>query len=259
MTSQTKSRIDKLLVEMGLVRSRHQAQECIEQGIVLININGTFQKVLKSNQRAIPSQISLIKNDWTRFVSRGGLKMERALNFLNLDVKNLKVLDVGISTGGFSDCLLQKGAAHIVGIDVGRGQLAERIKNEKRVTHFEKLDIRRVDAVFLKEKGVEPHFDLIVVDLSFISVFKVLKSLIPLLTPKGMFLILIKPQFEVGPQNLNKNGIVKNKKLYEKIRDKSLNHCFNLNLKVLNYFPCAIEGRDGNQEYFLLACTSPIK
>jgi len=174
------------------------------------------------------------------------------LNHLKLEVKGLKVLDVGQSTGGFTDCLLQNQAALVVGIDVGRDQLHESLKNHSQVRSFESLHVHELGAhsEFLNSvpKG---GFDLIVADVSFISLTKVMSWLKPYLKPGGEFLFLVKPQFESGPNALDKNGIVKDEKVYAIVQNNISAEAESVFGKVLDYFKAGLQGKDGNQEYFI--------
>jgi 23S rRNA (cytidine1920-2'-O)/16S rRNA (cytidine1409-2'-O)-methyltransferase len=197
-----------------------------------------------------------LENPLSRYVSRGGLKLEGALQHTKLDVRGKTVLDVGLSTGGFTDCLLQAGAVKIVGIDVGQGQTDSKIKDDSRVTIFESLNARDLTA---EKLGGTKNFDLIVIDVSFISLELILPSALRVLGPEGRILSLVKPQFEAGRSALGKSGIVKDPKAFEEVRKKIYKICEDLQLDVEDYFESSITGSDGNQEYFLLARPARIR
>jgi 23S rRNA (cytidine1920-2'-O)/16S rRNA (cytidine1409-2'-O)-methyltransferase len=197
-------------------------------------------------------EISVQKSSLDKYVSRAGLKIEGALHFLNLDVEGFHVLDVGISTGGFSDCLLQNGAVAIVGIDVGHNQLSPKLKSDPRLRLLEGVNAREIHTHPAVEKHrPEKGFDLVVVDVSFISLTLVLPSAVKMVKkPGGCCLALVKPQFEVGPSGLGKNGIVKDKELYQNVRDKILKTVAELGGSSPQFFESPLEGKDGNQEFF---------
>lgn len=248
-------RLDLLLVQKRLAVSRTQAQELIRNGHVFLNLKSEKKALLKSNYEVDESQIDLIcvnENFLQKYVSRGGLKLESALKYLNLEVKDLNILDVGQSTGGFTDCLLQHHAASVVGIDVGRDQLHESLKNHAQVKFFESSHVNEL-ATHQKFLNSIPEggFDLIVADVSFISLTKVMKWLKPYLKPRGHFLFLVKPQFEAGPNALNKKGIVKDEKVYAIVQNMISAEAEAIFGKVLDYFKAGLQGKDGNQEFFV--------
>jgi len=169
-------------------------------------------------------------------------------------VANLQVLDVGISTGGFSDCLLQKGAAQILGVDVGHGQLHSSLVHHPRLKHLEGLNAREIDQnPEVKALMPEGGFDLIVMDVSFISISLIIPKLSPLLKAGGHLLSLVKPQFEVGHKGLGKGGLVKDPGLYSVVEDKVRSLCQSSGMSVKDYFNSPIEGKDGNREFFIFA------
>jgi len=194
-----RTRIDVLLVERGLVSSRDRAQRLILAGQVLVD-----DKVVdKAGSKVLPGAEIRLKVPDHPFVSRGGLKLEGALKDLSLEVTGMRCLDVGSSTGGFTDCLLQRGADHVVAVDVGTNQLAWRLRQDARVTLHEKTDARSIDSGLLGGT-----IDLCVMDASFISarlILPVLREVLPAGTP---LLLLVKPQFEVGREHINKGGLV---------------------------------------------------
>ena len=246
-----KNRLDILLVELGLVRSRRLAQDLIVEGHVSVQQKGDWVVADKSSQifDLTLEEIRVAQSNLLKYVSRGGLKLEHALNEVKLNVRGFRVLDVGISKGGFTDCLLQHGAAHVVGVDVGHDQLDTKIWQHPNVIAIEGVHINEWQP---EPTLVEKPFDLIVVDLSFISFTKILAKLVTFMGPQTALLALIKPQFEVGAKHLNKQGIADSEQfpvVEENI--KTLSRQSGLN--VLRYFPSAVRGQDGNQEFFVFA------
>jgi 23S rRNA (cytidine1920-2'-O)/16S rRNA (cytidine1409-2'-O)-methyltransferase len=238
-----RERIDKLLVERGLAESRTKAQAMVMAGVVLVN----EQRVEKPSEQIAPeSQIRIKRADdpTSRYVGRGGLKLEAALREFQIDVRGLICLDVGASTGGFTDCLLQNGAAKVFAIDVGHNQIDWRLRNDPRV------EVREgVNARYLDPKDFAVNFDLAVIDVSFISVTKILAAIVPLLKPDASLVVLIKPQFEVGRGEVGSGGIVRDK---EK-RIKAISHvnefASSLGLKTNQTIESPITGAEGNIEY----------
>ena len=240
-------RADVLLVERGLAPSRTAAQRLIAAGHVFA-CEGSSRVALSKPSVSVADDVSLEieASDLHRFVSRGGLKLEGALTHVGLDVAHLRCLDVGQSTGGFTDCLLQRGAAHVVGVDVGHDQLHVRMRADQRVTCIEGVNART-----LAQIG-EP-FDLIVADVSFISLTKILPQWPALLVANGRVLSLVKPQFEVGADNLARGGIVRDVSLYATVEKCIRAACVQAGLRVLDYFDSSITGTDGNREFFVYA------
>jgi 23S rRNA (cytidine1920-2'-O)/16S rRNA (cytidine1409-2'-O)-methyltransferase len=240
-------RADLRLVELGLASSRTRAQELISAGRVFVVAENEKILVNKSSLQLTEDVQLEVTGQSEEFVSRGGVKMQGALLHTGLKVEGFTVLDVGISTGGFSDCLLQMGAARIVGVDVGHDQLHEKLKNDKRVEYHEGINARSL------EIAENPEFDLIVVDVSFISLTLVIDQVVRYLKDSGRLLCLVKPQFEVGREGLGKNGIVKNAGLYDGVEKKIKRAVASAGLKVEDYFASSIEGSDGNREFFVYA------
>lgn len=255
-------RVDLFLVESGLVPSRARAQELIASGQVFLVAGGERRLVKKASLQIEPAKgesveveaVAVAAAAALRFVSRGGLKMQGALEKTGLDVSGFRVLDIGISTGGFTDCLLQAGAAGVVGVDVGHGQLAAKLRNEPRVQLIEGVNARHLgQAVDVLKLNAGHKFDLVVVDVSFISLTLVLPEAIQYLKESAPILALVKPQFEVGREGLGKNGIVKDPSRYGDVEQKIRRACISLGLTVEDYFESSIEGSDGNREFFVLA------
>jgi 23S rRNA (cytidine1920-2'-O)/16S rRNA (cytidine1409-2'-O)-methyltransferase len=243
-------RADQLLVERGLASSRSQAQRLIASGVRWLD-RGAWKRVAKNGDE-LPgeAQIELLDTAEARYVSRGGLKLEGALRASGVVVAGKNCLDVGQSTGGFTDCLLQHGAAHVTGVDVGHGQLHEHVRSDPRVTVVEKVNARELGA-----EQVGSDFDVIVADLSFISLTLVLPALVPLLKKPGDLLLLVKPQFELQPGQVGKHGIVTDPALYAVVERRIRDCCAALGLQVHGWYDSAIAGGDGNRE-FLVHATS---
>ncbi len=265
-------RIDQLLVQRQLATTRSQAQRLIADGVEWQN--GEVWKRIAKNGDEVPEDapVRLLDDSEARYVSRGGLKLEAALKQVGLSVQGLDCLDVGQSTGGFTDCLLQHGARSVVGVDVGSAQLHPDIRADGRVLCVEGVNARALDASDLiaacanytgagglfdpEDEGVdewEPAFDVVVGDLSFISQTLVLPAVIPFLKPGGTLLMLVKPQFELQPGQVGKGGIVKDPSFYPLIEDKLRACCADLELTVTAWFDSPIAGGDGNREFFICA------
>jgi 23S rRNA (cytidine1920-2'-O)/16S rRNA (cytidine1409-2'-O)-methyltransferase len=249
-------RIDQLLVHRHLASTRSQAQRLIADGVEWLQ--GEVWKRVGKNGDEVPddAQVRLLDDSEARYVSRGGLKLEAALKRIGISVQGLMCLDVGQSTGGFTDCLLQHGAARVVGLDVGQGQLHPSLRADERVLCIEKVNARDAEAIAEALEGdelFEAGFDLLVGDLSFISQTLVLPAVVPLLKKGGHLLILVKPQFELQPGQVGKGGIVRDESLYPFIEQRLRDACEALDLKVKDWFDSPIEGGDGNREFFIHA------
>jgi 23S rRNA (cytidine1920-2'-O)/16S rRNA (cytidine1409-2'-O)-methyltransferase len=249
-------RIDQLLVHRHLASTRSQAQRLIADGVEWLQ--GEAWKRVAKNGDEVPddAQVRLLDDSEARYVSRGGLKLEAALKHTGLSVQGLMCLDVGQSTGGFTDCLLQHGAARVVGLDVGQGQLHPSLRADERVLCIEKVNARDAEAIadaLAGDELFEAGFDLLVGDLSFISQTLVLPAIVPLLKDGGHLLILVKPQFELQPGQVGKGGIVRDASFYPFIEQRLRDACAALDLKVQDWFDSPIEGGDGNREFFLHA------
>ena len=242
----TRERIDKLLVDRGLAESRTKAQAMIMAGVVLVD----EQRVDKpSHQFNTNSSIRLKGGDdpTSRYVGRGGLKLEAALREFQLDVTGCTCLDVGASTGGFTDCLLQHGAKRVVAIDVGHNQIDWRLRNDPRV------EVREgVNARYLQPLDFPERFDLAVVDVSFISATKVLPAIMPLLVDGGAIITLIKPQFEVGRGEVGSGGIVRDPEKRSRVIEEVNDAAKSLGVKVISVIQSPIQGAEGNIEFLAL-------
>ncbi len=263
-------RIDQLLVERGLASSRSQAQRLIGAGVQwrLDAVAPAGWKRVAKNGDEVPesAELELLDESEARYVSRGGLKLEGALKLAGLPVAGLQCLDIGQSTGGFTDCLLQHGAASVVGVDVGSGQVHEKIRSDARVLCVEKCNARELDASVLMAEAqdsalatglfgteFDARFDFLTGDLSFISLTLVLPALVPLLKPGAPLLMLVKPQFELQPGQVGKGGIVRDPALYAVVEKRLRDTCAELGLQVQGWFDSPIQGGDGNREFFIHA------
>ncbi|MDO4905386.1 MAG: TlyA family RNA methyltransferase [Lautropia sp.] len=250
-------RADVALVERGLVRSRTLARRLIEAGAVLTDARGGEVPVQRAAQPIHPDQqLRVLESDTSRYVSRGGNKLEAALAAAAIDCRDVSALDVGMSTGGFTHCLLTHGARQVLGIEVGHGQLDPILQSDPRVVCLEHTHIRDVDLNDLRlPDGSIPAdgFALIVVDLSFIAASQQLAHLAALASPGGRLVCLIKPQFELGPDARNKHGIVRHDADLDALRRKVSDSAMLAGWQVDDWQSCAISGGDGNQEYFLIA------
>jgi 23S rRNA (cytidine1920-2'-O)/16S rRNA (cytidine1409-2'-O)-methyltransferase len=241
-----RERIDKLLVERGLTESRTKAQAMVMAGVVLVN----EQRVEKPSEQFSPDvQIRVKRADdpTSRYVGRGGLKLEAALREFEVDVSGLTCLDVGASTGGFTDCLLQQGAQRVFAIDVGHNQIDWRLRQDPRV------EVREgVNARYLTSEDFPCLFDLVVVDVSFISVTKILPAIVQLLAHAGLLIALIKPQFEVGRGEVGSGGIVRDAEKRERVIEMVNAAASELGLKGVKVIESPITGAEGNVEYLAL-------
>jgi 23S rRNA (cytidine1920-2'-O)/16S rRNA (cytidine1409-2'-O)-methyltransferase len=254
-------RADLYLVSLGLAASRSQAQRLLSAGARWRAPEG-WRPLGKSDDVPPGAEVELLDTAEARYVSRGGLKLAGALSAAGLDVAGWRCLDVGQSTGGFTDCLLQHGAAHVTGIDVGHGQLHPRLAADARVQALEGVNARQLDASLLIASSAcqtcaggsfDSNFDLIVGDLSFISLTLVLPRLTPLLRPHGQLLLLAKPQFELQPGQIGKGGIVRDAALHAEVEQRLRAACGAAALAVRGWLPSPIAGGDGNREFFIHA------
>ncbi len=243
-----KIRIDKLLLDRGLVPSRERAQALILAGKVMVN----QQKVEKPGATvAADSAVRLLGED-QRYVSRGGIKLEHALRYWKIDVKGKTCMDVGASTGGFTDCLLQHGAAHVIALDTGYGQMDARLRNDPRVHLLERTNARYLNAGYLKDEQIAGKMDVVAIDVSFISATLVLPAVVQASHP-GEVIILVKPQFEVGREQVGKGGIVRDAKARQAAVEKVRDAVTALGGRDIESTDSPIPGAEGNQEYLLHA------
>ena len=240
-----RERIDKLLVERGLAETRAKARALVAAGEVLVG----EVRIDKPGQLVDPEKPIRLKGAGLRFVSRGALKLEKALDAFGIDPAGLRCVDLGASTGGFTDLLLQRGAVHVHAVDVGYGQLHEKLRQDGRVTSVERVNAR---SVTLAELGAEP-FDLAVLDLSFISLALILPAARALVRPGGALVMLVKPQFEAGPAQVGKGGVVRDPAVRQGTIDKVAGVCRELGLEVRGIVDSPVEGPAGNLEALLWA------
>jgi len=238
-----KCRIDQLLVERGLTPTRARAQALIMAGCVLVN----DRPATKAGQM-VPHEVLLrIRGEDHPYVGRGGMKLAAALDAFNVHPEGKVCLDVGASTGGFTDCLLQRGAAKVYAVDVGYGQLAMKLRQDPRVVVIERTNIRHI----ARDQLPEP-FDLVVIDVSFISLEIVLPAITPFLAPHGRIIALIKPQFEVGKDRVGKGGIVRDPAFHQHAIDRVLHAAEAIHLVHEGTIPSPVTGADGNREFLAL-------
>ncbi|MCG3171940.1 MAG: 16S/23S rRNA (cytidine-2'-O)-methyltransferase TlyA [Myxococcota bacterium] len=239
----SRKRLDIVLVERGLAPSREKAQALIMSGAVFAN----GQRADKPGTPIREDQTLEIRGERSRYVSRGGDKLEGALNQFHLDVTGLTCLDVGASTGGFTDCLLQHGAARVYAIDTGRGQLDARLRADPRVVSREKVNARHLQPGDLPEL-----VDLIVADVSFISLRLVIPPVRVFLKPGGKILALIKPQFEAGPKRVGKGGVIRDETIRQEVIQEVLGALLVHGDQLLGVADSVLPGADGNREVFAL-------
>ncbi|MDD2499632.1 MAG: TlyA family RNA methyltransferase [Geobacter sp.] len=237
-----KQRLDKLMVEKGLAPSREKAQALIMAGQVVVGDHAAQ----KAGQQVTPEVEIRIKGEVMPYVSRGGLKLAQGLDAFGIDPAGRVAIDVGASTGGFTDCLLQRGAAKVYAVDVGYGQLAWKLREDTRVIVMEKTNIRH-----LQPESLEPLPDLAVIDASFISLNLVLPPTLALLTRPAEVVALVKPQFEVGKGAVGKGGIVRDPKLHEEVLASMERLATELGAELLGICDSPITGADGNREFLM--------
>ena len=268
-------RADLFLVEHGFATTRSQAQRLIGAGVQWravvdeAEVAAPWKRVAKNGDE-IPetAEVEVLDNTEAKYISRGGLKLEGALKASGVDVTGLRCLDVGQSTGGFTDCLLQRGAAQVVGVDVGHGQLHASMRDDDRVVCLEGINARSLTATDLiaacadfyldndrfeagSEVEIEPVFDFLTGDLSFISLTLVLPAVVRLLKADGDLLMLVKPQFELQPGQIGKGGIVRDATHFAFVEQRLRDCCAGLGVDVKGWMESPIEGGDGNREFFI--------
>ncbi len=236
-------RLDTELARRGLVLSREQARQAVASG--LVTVNGAVAS--KAARLVLPGDALEMAGPPARYVGRGGEKLEGALAAFGLDVAGLRCCDVGASTGGFTDCLLQHGAAEVVAVDVGRAQMHERLADDPRVTLLERTDIRDVDPA-----SIGAPFDLVTADVSFISLTSVMERLAELASTSTPVVVLVKPQFEVGRKQAGRGrGVIRDPKQWQAALDRVLDAAPNAGLAPQAAAPSVLKGAQGNVEFFL--------
>lgn len=238
-----KKRLDILLTELNLVPSRERAKTTIMAGLVLVD----QVKIDKPGTLVKEDAEIRVLGDSIGFVSRGGLKLDKAIKAFDLKLENYVVGDIGASTGGFTDCSLQNGASKVYAIDVGYGQLAWSLRTDERVINMERTNIRHVTP-----EDIGELLDFASIDVAFISLEKVLPPVKELLKPNGHIVALIKPQFEAGKEKVGKKGVVRDPKVHEEVIEKIIDLAQELSLKPLNLTYSPVKGPEGNIEYLVL-------
>lgn len=236
----SKMRIDVYLAENGIVASRTEAKRFIDEGAVFVN----GKQIGKASYDVDGSENITVDKSVKQFVSRGGVKLKGALSEFGISVADKMCIDIGASSGGFTDCLLQSGAAHVIAVDSGSGQLAEVLRKDPRVTVFENYNAR-----YMKSSDFAYAPQLAVMDVSFISATYIIPSIYGILCEGGEFVCLIKPQFEVGRQGLGKGGIVKDSKARDLAVKKVLDNAVSVGFTVKGTVQSSIKGGDGNIEF----------
>ena len=237
-----KERLDVLLVNRGLAASREKAKAIIMSGNVYVD----GQKEDKAGQ-TFPEEANIeVRGSTLKYVSRGGLKLEKAMECFDVSLSGKICMDVGSSTGGFTDCMLQNGAVKVYAVDVGHGQLDWKLRNDQRVICMEKTNIR-----YVKPEDIEDRIQFSSIDVSFISLTKVLGPVKELLTDDGEIVCLIKPQFEAGREKVGKHGVVRDASVHKEVIDMVMNYAVSINFEVMNLEFSPVKGPEGNIEYLL--------
>ncbi len=243
-----KERLDILIVNRGLAPSREKAKAIIMSGIVYVD----GEKEDKAGT-TFPENVNIeIKGNTLKYVSRGGLKLEKAMNEFGLRLDGFVCMDVGSSTGGFTDCMLQNGAIKVYAVDVGHGQLDWKLRNDERVVCMEKTNIR-----YVTPEDIDDKLDFSSIDVSFISLTKVLMPVKELLKDTGRIVCLIKPQFEAGREKVGKKGVVRDKKVHEEVIDMVVEYAKSIELHPLRLDFSPVKGPEGNIEYLLYLSKNP--
>lgn len=236
-----KLRIDNLLVERGFFQSRESAKRAVMAGEVKVG-----EQIAAKSSQLVDPETPLTVAEAPRYVGRGGQKLEGALDFFRIDVNGKIALDIGASTGGFTDCLLQRGVKKVYAVDVGHGQMAWKIRNDPRVVVLEKINARA-----LSREQIPELVDLCVIDVSFISLTLILPPAFDLIAPEGTIVALIKPQFELKREDVGRGGIVRELALHEKAQQKMVRFAETAGHRVIGLVPSTITGTEGNQEFFI--------
>lgn len=235
-------RLDAELVNRGLVESRERAKAYIMSGIVYIN----DQKALKAGDKVKDGDKLEIRGNTLKYVSRGGLKLEKALDVFNIDLTDKICVDVGASTGGFTDCMLQNGAKKVYSIDVGYGQLAWRLRCDERVVNIERTNVRYLDLNLIQDE-----IDFSSIDVSFISLKLILNVVYSFLSDNGFVVALIKPQFEAGREEVGKKGVVKDKEIHKKVILNCIGYAKEVGFSIAGLDFSPIKGPEGNIEFLM--------
>ncbi len=236
-----KIRLDTLLVEKGMVESREKAKAVILEGKVLVN-----GIVVDKAGAFVKSDVVLTVEGKIPYVSRGGIKLEHAIKEFKIDVNGKVAMDIGASTGGFTDCLLKHGAIKVFAVDVGHGQFSWILRDDEKVVLLEKTNVRYLDRDLVPDK-----IDIASIDVSFISLLRVIPKVLEFLTPNGKVVALIKPQFEANKKDVGKGGVVKDDKKRLEVVEKIKSGSEKLGLEVKGVTKSPIKGPKGNVEYFI--------
>lgn len=236
-------RLDQAVFQRGLAESREKAKAYIMAGVVFVN----NQKADKSGMTVKTTDLVEVRNNPLKYVSRGGLKLEKAMEVFSLSLDGMICADIGASTGGFTDCMLQNGAAKVYAIDVGYGQLAWKLRTDERVINLERTNFR-----YVTNEQIPDPLDFASVDVSFISLSIIVPALVPLLGPNGRSVCLIKPQFEAGKDKVGKKGVVRDPAVHLEVINKILSVMLQNGLSVLGLDFSPVKGPEGNIEYLVL-------
>lgn len=238
-----KQRLDVMLVEQGYASSREKAKAVIMSGVVFVD----GQREDKAGTTFDSEKVKLeVKGHTLKYVSRGGLKLEKAMEHFDVSLQDKVCMDVGASTGGFTDCMLQNGAVKVYSVDVGHGQLDWKLRNDSRVICMEKTNIR-----YVTPENIAEAPDFVSIDVSFISLTKVLSPVKELMTEKGQLVCLIKPQFEAGREKVGKKGVVRDKKVHQEVIEMVMEYARSIGFVLLHLDYSPIKGPEGNIEYLL--------
>lgn len=237
-----KLRLDVAVVNLGFADSREKAKAVIMAGEIFVN----NQRALKAGQTVSAEDNIEFRGKKLKYVSRGGLKLEKAMNVFPIDLKNCICMDIGASTGGFTDCMLMCGAEKVYSIDVGYGQLAWKLRNDSRVINLERTNFRYVTTA-----EVPDSIDFASVDVSFISLTKIIPVMRTLLKDRGYAVTLIKPQFEAGREKVGKKGVVRDKDVHAEVIEKVVNFACDNGFEVLGLDYSPVRGPEGNIEYLM--------
>lgn len=243
-----KKRLDILLVERDLAPSREKAKAIIMSGIVYVD----DVKEDKAGSQFDEEVNIEVRGKTLKYVSRGGLKLEKAMECFGVDVDGKVCMDVGASTGGFTDCMLQNGASKVYSVDVGRGQLAWKLVTDNRVTVMDQTNAR-----YLTKDDVDDEIEFASIDVSFISLSKILEPVKALLSENGRIVCLIKPQFEAGKENVGKKGVVRDSNVHKQVIENVISFAEGIGFKILGLDYSPVKGPEGNIEYLLYLANNP--
>ncbi|MCI9070198.1 TlyA family RNA methyltransferase [Clostridium sp.] len=237
-----KERLDILLVEKGICESREKAKTNIMAGLIFVD----GQRIDKAGEKVKVDSEIIFKGEKLKYVSRGGLKLEKAMNTFGIDLTNKVCMDIGASTGGFTDCMLQNNASKVFAVDVGYGQFAWKLRTDERVVCMEKTNIR-----YVTPEDIKVALDFASIDVSFISLRTIMPAVKALLGEKGEVVALIKPQFEAGRDKVGKKGVVRDKEVHLEVINTIINFLMENELNVLGLSYSPIKGPEGNREYLV--------